>query len=323
MLCVQCFQQNDSIGVGVGANNLLLNGGFENTNCPFNNSGTTYCPNSSMAHCTIANWACTGGGSMTYCYFWDSTIYKVVEGSHAAYFGNSYCTACSAAANDTACINNTGCTVTGIPAGYPISGANYGTTTGVSLSQTASGLIIGDVYVLEFWAGGEADQPKNGLFAVDIGFGNVFLRNKSTGAHTGIGTRYLIQFKATATSHAIKFTNWGHISIYNTELILDDVRLYTEAHLPPTVTLCSHDGINELNENEINIYPNPISNELTVNTANNEPSAIIIYDMLSRKLIQQTFSNTLIINTEFLSKGIYLYEIINKKGSVKGKVVKE
>jgi len=73
-----------------------------------------------------------------------------------------------------------------------------------------------------------------------------------------------------------------------------------------------------------NIFPNPVSDKLTVTINNNDLSEIILYDITSRKLLQQTFTNTASINVSHLSKGIYLYEVINSKGIIKkGKVVKE
>jgi hypothetical protein len=51
VLCVQCFRQNDSIGVGVGSHNLIVNGGFENSNCIAGYVLSYFCPNSSGYDC--------------------------------------------------------------------------------------------------------------------------------------------------------------------------------------------------------------------------------------------------------------------------------
>ena len=196
VLCVQCFNQNDTVGVNVGANNLIANGGFENTTCAVNCLGV-FCPSATTFNCSISNWTCTGGGTLTYACLYDSANYFVAEGNRAAYFGNSYANPCSGTAggnfpnNDTTCLNYSGCTITGLPSGYPLSGLNYGGVTGISLSQTVSGLIPGNTYVLEFWAGGEYEGwfSKNGIFAVDVGFGNIFLSCKITHQPPDIGTR--------------------------------------------------------------------------------------------------------------------------------------
>ncbi len=86
----------------------------------------------------------------------------------------------------------------------------------------------------------------------------------------------------------------------------------------------SINGINENNSKDINVYPNPLLDKLNVQTSNYEQTEIILYDLSSRKLLQQTFINTTTINTEQLAKGMYLYTVRNKSGIIKnGKVIKE
>ncbi len=74
---------------------------------------------------------------------------------------------------------------------------------------------------------------------------------------------------------------------------------------------------------ETSIYPNPFNNELSVELNDNLPSLITIYDMSSKKLMQKAFTNSVILNTAQLTKGIYFYEVRNKNQVIKkGKVVK-
>ena len=85
-------------------------------------------------------------------------------------------------------------------------------------------------------------------------------------------------------------------------------------------------GVNTANFNSsvINVYPNPMADKLNVKINNNEPSEINIYDISSRKILQQTFTNTITLNTEQLAKGVYLYEVRSRKGIIKnGKVIKQ
>ena len=236
ILCVSCYNQNDSISYGV--NNLLLNGGFETNNCgAWPAPSSYYCPNSNYYSCNISNWTCTGGGTSTYACIFDHTYVTVPQGNDAVYFGNFFCNACSPNSEDTSCVNTIGCTTTGIPAGYPVNDITYGGTNGVSLEQTVNGLVVGNTYVLEFWVGGEWTFTNSGLFAVDLGFGDTMLRCKPTPTGS-IGTVYLIQFSAAASSQTIKFTNWGHICSTCTELVLDNVRLYKVAELSSSVPPC-------------------------------------------------------------------------------------
>jgi hypothetical protein len=91
-------------------------------------------------------------------------------------------------------------------------------------------------------------------------------------------------------------------------------------------------GINETtNKDGFILFPNPFSNKLTITTHSTTLSEIILYDITSRKLLHQQFTNTLTLNTSHLSKGIYIYELRpvpfssgNKNGVIKkGKVVKD
>jgi hypothetical protein len=90
-------------------------------------------------------------------------------------------------------------------------------------------------------------------------------------------------------------------------------------------TLCTTVGINEmLNQEELVLFPNPFTDKLTITTETNEPVEITLFDVTARKLLQQTFTNAVTLNTSQLAKGIYIYEVRNKDGLVKkGKVVKE
>ncbi len=89
---------------------------------------------------------------------------------------------------------------------------------------------------------------------------------------------------------------------------------------------CITTGTNNISplKSNVIIYPNPVSSELTVLTNTNEQSEISIYNLTSRKLIQREFSNTITLNTDDLSAGIYFYEVrINNGEKMKGKFVKK
>ncbi len=238
VICVFCYNQNDSVSQNV--TNLIVNGGFENTDCLPAPNYEIFCPASLSYSCDIANWTCTGGGASSYCCVLSSSSTIVPEGNLTAYLGNYFCNPCSAQVDDTSCVSFIDCMVEGIPAGYPTNTTAFGGNTGVSLAQTVSGLTIGSVYVLEFWAGGEAGPFVNrGVFGVDVGFGQMMLQCKPTNPNsTDIGIHYIIEFRATTAAHTIKFTNWGHICSSCTEVILDNVRLYPVAQVSPTVPPC-------------------------------------------------------------------------------------
>ncbi len=348
--CIECYQQNDTVYAGKG--NLVLNGGFKK-GCPlFATTCPTYNPNT----CNIANWKCTGnGGVWTYDSLF-TTGFSFIPGTKAAYFANNFCNVCTSQSFDTTCLNSNECTVSGIPEGFPENSENYGGTSGVSLEQTIKRLVKDSTYVLEFWAGGEYDShfPDNGLFALDIGYGNTFFRNKPTAPQTGVGTRYVIYFTATSSAQTIKFTNWGHICTSCTEFILDDVRLYpwnwqpatpcenTESVSDAETQTTTENLSGNANENDvpttIAIYPNPSNGKFMVqlNGTENREMKINVSNVLGKTIFQSTWNNNSDIvfgagaetNQTALDisnqpKGIYFVEVQTENSLQRKRVVKE
>ncbi len=328
ILCIDCFNQNDSISDNV--NNMIINGGFEDTPCQGWPLNEVFCPNASNYVCDINNWACTGGGFNSYPHIYDvnSNRSVIVEGDKSVYFGNGFCFACSGTINDTSCLNQILCTTNTPPPGYPVTDSiNLGGTLGVSLSQAVSGLIIGNTYVLEFWSGGEQFNnlfPYEGLFSVDIGFGDTLLRDPPSPATTGVGRVYVIQFNAINNTQIIKFTNWGHICDSCTELVLDNVRLYPVNQLNPSVAHCSLGINNSTPADLIDIYPNPFDDKITVTTTGKNDFEIIIYDIANKEILRQVLTKPVseIMMKGFI-KGMYIYQVRNKSELiVNGKLIK-
>ncbi len=92
-----------------------------------------------------------------------------------------------------------------------------------------------------------------------------------------------------------------------------------------SLTCYSTVDIHELNNsNKLIAFPNPFAEVLTIKTSKNEKSELVLYDITSRKLLQQKFINTVTLNTSDLVKGIYFYEVKNENNVIgKGKLVKE
>ena len=220
----------------------------------------------------------------------------------------------------------TGCEVTGIPAGYPIpEDTIHDGHNGVSLSQTINGLTSGsNLFIRILGRRLFYISPGNeGLFAVDVGFGNIMLRNPDTSfpwsGIDSIGTRYVIVFAADSSSHTIKFTGWGYYDSYlkGPEVILDDVRLFASTEgSNPCIT-----EINDLSQNAVaTVFPNPATNQIEIK--GNDILSLALYDVLGRVV----FSNSeiiapLTINTTSFSRGIYFLQARTKGGMVARKVI--
>jgi hypothetical protein len=323
LLCVQCFEQNDRISADV--NDFMQNGGFETSTCMPGWFSDVYNPNSNLYNCDIANWIATGGDDSSYPSIFDTSLSTIPEGNVAAYFGNGNAFPCSTTFDDTSCISAEMCVVPGIPTGFPRSNPGYGEETGVSLEQTVSGLTAGENYVLEFWAGGEPLHDlllSDGVFAIDVGFGKTFLRTHPTGNQSPVGTRFLVRFQATSSSHTIKFTNWGHICIDCTELVLDDVRLYPEADLPKSVSECTS-STTDIIRDRIATYPNPFYSSLSISTKSPGESHIYLYNSRGQEVLRIEFIRSIVLNTASIQSGVYYYMVVDEEGKVEtGKLVK-
>lgn len=78
------------------------------------------------------------------------------------------------------------------------------------------------------------------------------------------------------------------------------------------------------NIDTIDIYPNPFSDKLYVNCNTSDESELIIYDILSRKILQRTLSKSTTVYTEDFAAGVYIYVVRNSRGIIKkGKVIKQ
>jgi hypothetical protein len=104
----------------------------------------------------------------------------------------------------------------------------------------------------------------------------------------------------------------------------DTLQVIYTAHPLTRHVLCGFTSAKEnIFQNEIEVYPNPIADKLNI-TINNGLAEIILCDVASRKLLQQKFTNSVSLNTAQLARGIYLYEVRGTNGLIKkGKVVKE
>lgn len=319
VLCIFCYDQNEAISPD--AINLLTNGSFESGCMP----GGVFCPNSNTYDWDLSGWNCTGGGALTYANMFNDTYTIIPDGLLAAYFGNSLCHVCNGPEYDTTCLIQSECITTGVPDGYPINTIYYGDTTGVTLVQTVTGMIPGNNYILEFWAGGETvpSYYNDGFFAIDIGFGNTYLRCPTSGPPDYIGRRFLIEFVAISEVQTIKFTSWGHISYFNTELILDDIRLYTEDELPKSATNCFPTILIYNDIETLMVYPNPFKDEINLLMPGIETSTIILFDLQQRVLLKKTFSGNTPINTSMLPPNVYFYLITENGLKHTGIIIKE
>ena len=96
----------------------------------------------------------------------------------------------------------------------------------------------------------------------------------------------------------------------------------------PFATSCSTaTGLEDLAENSSAAsaaFPNPFSNTIEFRTEGNKASTVQIFDMTGRSILQRAFTNSILLDTEALSSGVYFYRLQSANGISKtGKLLKE
>jgi len=83
---------------------------------------------------------------------------------------------------------------------------------------------------------------------------------------------------------------------------------------------CLITSVDEIAESEINIYPNPTTGQLNIETERRF-SEIKVFDVAGNLLLDRSFSNE--IDLEGIVSGIYLLELQDKDGIYRKKIIKE
>ena len=66
-----------------------------------------------------------------------------------------------------------------------------------------------------------------------------------------------------------------------------------------------------------NIYPNPATNELHIETTSSEKLTVQVFDITSKQLLESySFNTSINMNTSSLNEGMYFVRITNNNGMV-------
>ena len=81
-------------------------------------------------------------------------------------------------------------------------------------------------------------------------------------------------------------------------------------------------SINESrSENSLNVYPNPFTSQLYIDTNSHEELTMTIYNTLGQPIIKENFEKAVTINTAHFQAGIYYYEVRDPKGLFKSGII--
>ncbi|MFL5763790.1 MAG: T9SS type A sorting domain-containing protein [Bacteroidia bacterium] len=86
---------------------------------------------------------------------------------------------------------------------------------------------------------------------------------------------------------------------------------------------CLHNSISESDRPVLTVFPNPVGDQFSISGAGNEPVTVVLFDVLSRQVLQKTIRGDESINTGGLPQGLYFYELwISDKRISDGKIIK-
>jgi hypothetical protein len=127
-------------------------------------------------------------------------------------------------------------------------------------------------------------------------------------------SHHSIVFNAPLNSNVIIFSG-GACHVTQVYYYLDNVVLVRN----------SQTAIGEEDKNApVGLYPNPFHDALHIQSALHNESEIIFYDVLSRTILRKKFTGQIDIDTHILSDGFYFYQLRNDAEILqKGKIVKE
>ncbi len=170
-----------------------------------------------------------------------------------------------------------------------------------SLTINSTTLYNGGVFLIKFASDGSTQ------WAQSVNNGGSSYVNTDPNGYVYI-TGYFQQDSAT----------FGSNTIYNDSALTRDIFIAKYGNTITTIQCVIP------NLPTITLYPNPATSTLVIKMNKEELAEVTLYDITSRKLLQQSFTGSTTLTIESLAKGIYLYEIKTKDGLLKnGKVVKE
>lgn len=119
-------------------------------------------------------------------------------------------------------------------------------------------------------------------------------------------------------------TTGGFMIVPKSPFVVDTILTINSISVTSSI-FCVADGINEnINNPKWEVYPNPFTNELIISNDSNEEFKLCLYNLLGDKIISETSTETVHLNTSQLAKGMYIYELRNKKGIIKnGKIIRQ
>ena len=74
---------------------------------------------------------------------------------------------------------------------------------------------------------------------------------------------------------------------------------------------CAIVNVEEMDKNNVTIYPNPATTEITVNNPTNERTLVEMFNLVGQKVYSEQFVNSTKINVSNMKAGVYMLKVNN------------
>ena len=88
-------------------------------------------------------------------------------------------------------------------------------------------------------------------------------------------------------------------------------RYHTLIGLHAVCSDCAIVNVEEMDKNNVTIYPNPATTEITVNNPTNERTLVEMFNLVGQKVYSEQFVNTTKINVSNMKSGVYMLKVNN------------
>jgi hypothetical protein len=123
--------------------------------------------------------------------------------------------------------------------------------------------------------------------------------------------------------YILKFSDGVNDFYYPGYAISDDdfVMHYPQLWAKFSCTSCEIVNVAEIEKNNPTIYPNPATNNFTVNLGNDEKANIQLYNIVGQQVYSETINGTAQVNVSNLKSGVYMLKINQNGKSYTTKVI--
>lgn len=120
-------------------------------------------------------------------------------------------------------------------------------------------------------------------------------------------------------AYVLNFTN-GLVDFYYPGFMFDEEN-YPRLYLKVSCTDCAIVGVEDMEKENITVYPNPATNMVNVNLAGDKEAKVQMFNLVGQQVYNGTATNTASINVSNMKAGVYMLKVSQNGKVYTSKVV--